>query len=87
MLSQPELITQPNDLKVSDLIQILSQYDPDTIICIPGYEGGFSPIHGVKKTELLKDVNDEWYYGPHDYIHSVHDPESYQKETFLIILK
>ena len=87
MLSQSELITQPNDLKVSDLIQILSQYDPDTILCIPGYEGGFSPIHGVAKKELLKDVNYEWYYGPHDYINSVHNPEYYQKETFLIILK
>ena len=87
MLSQPELITQPNDMKVSDLIQILSQYDPETVLVIPGYEGGFSPIHGVTKKELLKDVNDEWYYGPHDYIHSVHDPESYQKETFLLILK
>lgn len=87
MLPQPELITQPNDMKVSDLIQILSQYDPETVLVIPGYEGGFSPLHTARLETLLKNVNDEWYYGSHDTVDSVSDPESYEKEQFLILTK
>lgn len=85
MIMSPESIHQPSDITAADLIQMLLAYDPETVILIPGYEGGFKPIHTVKKETLLKDVNKEWYYGQHDTVDSVCDPESYQKETFLIL--
>ena len=91
MLSNPKsnLIqsTQPNPITAHDLIQILLHFDPDLEILIPGYEGGFANIHGVKKENLLTNVNDEWYYGPHDHTDSVSDPENYEKKEFLILLK
>lgn len=87
MLTPPESIMQPNDITVGDLLQILIKFPEDLVICIPGYEGGFSPLHTARLETLLKNVNDEWYYGSHDTVDSVSDPESYEKEQFLILTK
>lgn len=87
MLDNPEMIMQPSDMTVGDLIQALLAYHPDLKICTPCYEGGFTPIHRISRKELLLNVNTEYYYGPHDELDSVPDPLSYEKETFLLISK
>lgn len=72
---------------VEDLIQKLLYLPPDLEVLVPGYEGGFSPIKDVRQDTLLTDVNSEWYYGPHDVINSVADPENYAKKDFIILFK
>ena len=74
-------------LTVSDLITALSTLPPDLEVLIPGYEGGFSPIAAIKQDTLLTNVNNEWYYGPHDELDSVSDPDSYKKQDFIILNK
>lgn len=55
-------------MKIKDLILELSKYDPDTYLCMPGYEGGiYCPMHVVPVTVAL-NVNTAWYYGPHEQI-------------------
>ena len=83
--SQYVTVTQTDDLTVEDLITLLQTYPQDWRVAISGYEGGYKTLHTTQPTELLLNVNDEWYYGPHDDLDSVPDPESYQKETFLIL--
>lgn len=87
MLESPEAVSQVNDITVGDLLQILIRFPEDLVVCIPGYEGGFSPLHMARKDTLLKSVNTEWYYGSHDNVDSVCDPLSYEKEEFLILTK
>lgn len=79
--------TQSNPMTVSDLMENLRAYPPDWPVVIPGYEGGFAEIHGLIQTELLRDVNSEWYYGAHDRPDSVSNPQDYKKFTALLITK
>lgn len=73
-------------LTVEDLIIALQEFPRDMKVVVHGYEGGYSEIsENPKQVELLKNVNSEWYYGNHDHIDSVSDPENYQKETFILI--
>ena len=88
MLSYPESVTQTTELTVSELIEILQQFPPDALACVQGYEGGFTGVKQIECKELLLKVNDEWhYYGPHDDIDSVCDPETYQKRLAVIITR
>ena len=87
MLMNPESLIQADEMTAGNLIQMLLHFDPDKVVCMPRYEGGYEPLKGVRKETLLKNVNCEWYYGPHDSIDSVCDPDSYTKEEFLILTK
>ena len=43
---------------------------PDVMVTVRGYEGGVDEIQFVRNVNKLHlNVNDEWYYGKHDYDH------------------
>ncbi|WP_254564083.1 hypothetical protein [Oscillatoria sp. HE19RPO] len=52
-------------MKVRELINILSQFDPETRVVVAGYEGGFNDITEIHPQRLRLNVNPEWYYGSH----------------------
>jgi len=62
-------------MKVSDLINRLSELNPDAEVVIPGYEGGWKVVSFISRGILTRDVNSEWYYGSHELAES--DSESY----------
>lgn len=62
-------------MKVSELITKLQELDQDKMIVINGYEGGCDFPNSLVKAKIALDVNTEWYYGAHDYIHP--DNEEY----------
>jgi hypothetical protein len=42
---------------------------PDVMVTVRGYEGGVDEIRFVNTPrELALDVNEEWYYGKHEYV-------------------
>ena len=52
-------------MTIGELIEKLSEFDPNLHVFIPGYEGGYAdPIIGDEDVFEL-GVNVEWYYGPH----------------------
>lgn len=53
-------------MKVKDLIENLSKFDPETMVVVSGYEGGYTEKLGVCESELSLNVRDELYYGVHD---------------------
>lgn len=56
-------------ITVKELIEKLQTVDPDLVVLIPGYEGGYREVvFSSHVRSLQKDVHDEWYYGPHDEI-------------------
>ncbi len=81
-------ITQVDDCTVSDLLDFLQTLPPDLLITFPNQEGGFKSVKGLVCKELLLNVNDEFWYGKHDWPHSVPDSEqaSYKKELCVILL-
>lgn len=49
------------------LEKIGQQYGPEVHVFTRGYEGGYDDVLSVDKVdEFLLNVNDEWYYGPHE---------------------
>lgn len=65
---------------IKQLIAALQAYDPDLPIMLPGYEGGvYSPQPKLHQATIALEVNQEWYYGPHEVV-DVEDP--YQQEQY-----
>jgi hypothetical protein len=62
-------------MKVSDLINLLSELNPDAEVVIPGYEGGWTSANHISRGILTRNVNSAWYYGSHEFAES--DSESY----------
>ena len=56
-------------MTVKDLIEKLQTVDPDLVVLVPRYEGGYQQAHfNGHVSEFNKDVHDEWYYGPHEMV-------------------
>ena len=55
-------------MRVKELIEKLSELDPELYVFVPGYEDGVDDavISGIKQIAL--EVNDEWYYGKHEEV-------------------
>lgn len=55
------------NMKVKELIQKLSELDPELHIFTQGYEGGFKDIDSsLPQIDVYLNVHEEWWYGPHD---------------------
>lgn len=69
---------------VKDLIGQLAMLDPDLPVFCKGYEGG----HGDAKItvvfrSVIRNINKEWYYGPHE----LSRPSKEDKGQKVVILK
>ena len=53
-------------MTVGELISALQNFDPSHPVVVDGYEGGFSDTTCIKSIEIVANVNEEDYYGPHD---------------------
>ena len=53
-------------MNVGELIKKFQQYDPEMMVVINGYEGGYSAIKVLSEVDLMLNINKEWYYGPHE---------------------
>jgi hypothetical protein len=56
---------------VGDLIKALKELPADSFIFVNGYEGGYHDCPLPARLEkIMLNVNDEWYYGPHEDVSS-----------------
>ena len=55
-------------MKVKELIEALSQLDPELMVVRSGYEGGVDEIKKIKIYDIELNVNTEWYYGTHEVL-------------------
>jgi len=53
-------------MKIKELIAELQKLDPELMVVVPGYEGGYSEANGLHPIRLDLNVNTEWYYGKHE---------------------
>ena len=53
-------------MTVKQLIEKLEKLEPEKMIVVPGYEGGFGELDEVGEIQLDLNVNKEWYYGDHE---------------------
>jgi preprotein translocase subunit YajC len=52
-------------MNVKELIEQLSNLNPNTMVVRNGYEGGVSEVTSVDEIKIALHVNTEWYYGEH----------------------
>ena len=55
-------------MKVKELIEVLSQLDPELMVVVAGYEGGVNEVDKSELCDIELNVNDEWYYGKHEML-------------------
>ena len=53
-------------MNVKELIEELSQLDPELMVVIRGYEGGVKEVSHYELCNVALNVNKEWYYGNHE---------------------
>ena len=61
-------------MKVKELIETLSQLDPELMVVKSGYEGRVNEIKKYKLCNIELNVNDEWYYGKHEILENGQEP-------------
>lgn len=68
-------------MNAKQLIQILQALDPDTLILVDGYEGGYTVPVGTKQIKVSGPFKRKWYYGEYD---NCVDDESCETKAFLL---
>ena len=53
-------------MKAKELIEVLQKLDPETLILVDGYEGGYAIPTGTKLLKVCGPFKREWYYGEYD---------------------
>jgi len=62
-------------MTVKELIEKLKTLDPELYVFVPGYEGGFHYAGFSDIKNICLNVNEEWYYGPHELTEHIHEEE------------
>lgn len=67
-------------MTVKELIQKLSELDPELHVFTHGYEGGYSDVSDEFRQEIIAlNYHEEWYYGKHEAIRFIKkDKSKYQ---------
>lgn len=68
-------------MKAKELIEILEKLDPETLVLVNGYEGGYAVPVGTKQIEVCGPFKREWYYGEYD---DCREAELLKTKAFLI---
>jgi hypothetical protein len=53
-------------MKAKELIEVLQKLDPEILVLVDGYEGGYAVPIGTKQMEVCGPFTREWYYGEYD---------------------
>jgi hypothetical protein len=51
---------------VKELIEQLQQLDPELLVFVDGYEGGYDDVTISEVKEIALNVHNDWWYGVHD---------------------
>lgn len=66
-------------MKVKNLIAELQQFDPDLMVVVSGYEGGVEEAQATSEHTIALNVNESWYYGPHEMINEEDRHEGHER--------
>ena len=50
-------------MNASELIRLLQEFSPDTIIVVRGYEDGYNDILKLRQVKIKYNPDAAWYYG------------------------
>jgi len=61
-------------MTVKELIDVLQKLDPEMIVLVDGYEGGYDTPQAAERIPVIGPRETQWYYG--DYTDCEHDDPS-----------
>ena len=75
-------------MTVRELIEKLSKIEnQEALVMTSGYEGGFDDVdYDIIETDMVLNVNSEWYYGKHEVLDEVYGIKEAYKTIKGIIL-
>ncbi len=53
-------------MKTKELIEILQTKDPEALVTVEGYEGGYDIIGTIEEIEICGPLKREWWYGKYE---------------------
>jgi hypothetical protein len=53
-------------MKIKELIDLLQTKDPEDLVVVSGYEGGFNEVTEIDPIIICGPFKKEWYYGKYD---------------------
>ena len=68
-------------MKAKELIELLQKLDPETLIVVEGYEGGYCTPKKTEQIEVCGPFKREWYYGEYD---NCPEEELFKLKSFLL---
>ena len=68
-------------MKVKDLILALQKLDPEMLVLVDGYEGGYATPSATDQIEVCGPFDRAWYYGEYD---DCEGEESVKTKAFLM---
>jgi hypothetical protein len=63
-------------MTVQELIDQLSQLDPNQLVLVDGYEGGFTDIKSITDEKIVLKYYDDWWEGPHEALERTSEKEA-----------
>ena len=69
-------------MKIKELIEVLSQLDPELLVVVHGYEGGVNEVDRCDVYDIELNVNTEWYYGKHEVL--LHNDKPINKDSTIV---
>ena len=60
-------------MKIKELVEQLKKYDPEMLVVVRGYEGGWDDIEKIKEKILIEWENNSWYEGKYSYFEEKED--------------
>jgi hypothetical protein len=68
-------------MKVKELIVELQKLDPETLVLVDGYEGGYTNPYTADQIEVCGPFDRAWYYGEYE---DCKDKNSVKIKAYLI---
>ena len=69
-------------MKIKELIEVLSQLDPELLVVVHGYEGGVNEVDRCDVYDIELNVNTAWYYGKHEIL--LHNDKPINKDSTIV---
>jgi hypothetical protein len=60
-------------MTVKELIEQLTELDPELHVFVNGYEGGYHYADISEPKNISLNWNTEWYYGPHELTENIRE--------------